>query len=59
VAIDRTGRFADGYRVQDSPWLELVSGSGKFLYYEDIAVKGWPTLPQLLAKLHTAQARSK
>jgi hypothetical protein len=59
VAVDRTGRVADGYRVQDSPWLELVSGSGRFLYYEDVAVKGWPTLPQLLRKVHAALARTK
>ena len=36
-------RVADGYRVQDSPWLTLVSGSGRFLFYYDVSVKGWPT----------------
>ena len=59
VAVDDSGRVADGYRVQDSPWLELVSGSGRFLFYEDIAAKGWPTLPQLLAKVRAALARAK
>jgi cytochrome oxidase Cu insertion factor (SCO1/SenC/PrrC family) len=59
VAVDDTGRVADGYRVQDSPWLTLVSGPGRFLFYEDLAVKGWPTLPQLLAKVHAALARAK
>jgi len=59
VAIDRSGTLADGYRVQDSPYLELVSGKGKFLYYEDIAVKGWPTLPQLRARIHAAMAQAK
>jgi cytochrome oxidase Cu insertion factor (SCO1/SenC/PrrC family) len=59
VAVDDSGRVADGYRVQDSPWLELVSGSGHFLFYEDLAAKGWPTLPQLLAKVHAALARAK
>ena len=59
VAVDESGRVADGYRVQDSPWLELVSGSGRFLFYEDLAVKGWPTLPQLLAKVHAGLARTK
>jgi cytochrome oxidase Cu insertion factor (SCO1/SenC/PrrC family) len=58
VAVDRSGRVADGYRVQDSPWLELVSGSGRFLFYRDLA-KGWPTTPQLLAKVHAALARAK
>jgi cytochrome oxidase Cu insertion factor (SCO1/SenC/PrrC family) len=59
VAIDRGGGVADGYRAQDSPWLTLVSGSGRFLFYEDIAVKGWPTVPQLVAKIHAALARAK
>jgi cytochrome oxidase Cu insertion factor (SCO1/SenC/PrrC family) len=58
VAIDRTGTVADGYRVQDSPWLELVSGKGRFLFYEDLAVKGWPTLKQLLTRVRVAQTRN-
>jgi hypothetical protein len=44
--------------VQDSPWLELVSGSGRFLFYQDLAA-GWPTQKQLLAKVRTALARTK
>jgi cytochrome oxidase Cu insertion factor (SCO1/SenC/PrrC family) len=59
VAVDESGTVADGYRVQDSPYLELVSGSGSFLYFEDLAVQGWPTLPQLLTKAHAALARAK
>lgn len=58
VAVDAGGRVADGYRVQDSPWLELVSGSGRFLFYQDLA-DGWPTQRQLLAKVHAALARAK
>jgi cytochrome oxidase Cu insertion factor (SCO1/SenC/PrrC family) len=57
VVVDRTGTVADGYRVQDSPWLELVSGKGRFLFYEDLAVEGWPTLKQLLTRIHTAQTK--
>ena len=57
VAIDRSGRVADGYRVQDSPWLELVSGKGRFLFFEDLAVKGWPTLKQLLSQVRAAEAK--
>jgi protein SCO1/2 len=59
VAIDRSGTVADGYRIQDSPWLELVSGKGRFLFYEDLAVKGWPTLARLLAHVHEGLARAK
>lgn len=58
VGVDQSGRVADGYRVQDSPWLTLVSGSGRFLFYEDVAVKGWPSLPQLLTKVRAALARA-
>jgi hypothetical protein len=29
VAVDHSGAVADGYRVQDSPWLELVSDRGR------------------------------
>jgi cytochrome oxidase Cu insertion factor (SCO1/SenC/PrrC family) len=58
VAVDASGRVADGYRVQDSPWLALVSGSGRFLFHEDIAVKGWPTVPQLQATVRAALARA-
>ncbi len=57
VAVDRSGSVADGYRVQDSPWLTLVSRSGRFLFYEDIAVKGWPTLEQLLTQVRVAQTK--
>jgi cytochrome oxidase Cu insertion factor (SCO1/SenC/PrrC family) len=57
VVVDRTGTVADGYRVQDSPWLELVSGKGRFLFYEDLAVKGWPTLKQLLRQVRVAQTK--
>src|SRR5205807_659693 len=39
--------------------VRLGPGSGRFLFYEDLAVKGWPSLPQLLTKVHAALARAK
>ena len=57
VAIDRSGGVADGYRVEDSPWLELVSGQGRFLFYGDLAARGWPTLKQLLERVHVARTK--
>jgi cytochrome oxidase Cu insertion factor (SCO1/SenC/PrrC family) len=57
VAVDQSGRVADGYRVQDSPWLTLISPKGRFLFYEDLAVKGWPTLQRLLTQVRVAQTR--
>ena len=58
VVIDQSGRVGDGYRVQDSPWLALVSGSGRFLFYRDVAVKGWPTLHWLENRTHAGLARA-
>jgi hypothetical protein len=43
--------------VHDSPWLELVSNRGRFLYYEDLAAKGWPRLNRLRATVAAALAR--
>ena len=57
VAIDRTGTVADGYRVQDSPWLEVVSRSGRILFTRDLAVTGWPRLKRLLLQVQAAQTK--
>jgi len=57
VAVDRSGTVADGYRVQDSPWLTLVSGEGRFLFYDDLAVEAWPTSKQLVARVRAAQTK--
>jgi cytochrome oxidase Cu insertion factor (SCO1/SenC/PrrC family) len=43
VALDETGRVADGYGVQDQPWLVLVNASGKIIWNHD----GWVSLPAL------------
>ncbi len=59
VAIDPDGRIADGYGVQDSPWLTLVSGSGKILWSYDVAVKGWPSTASLVSHVRTALARAQ
>ena len=59
VAIDPDGRLADGYGVQDSPWLTLVSSKGKILWSYDVAVKGWPTTKQLVSRVHAALAHAR
>jgi cytochrome oxidase Cu insertion factor (SCO1/SenC/PrrC family) len=52
VAADTSGRLADGYGVQDLPWIEVTSPSGKILYQHD----GW--LPAtLLASAANAVTR--
>jgi hypothetical protein len=43
VGMDTTGRVADGFGVQDQPWLALVSASGKITWSHD----GWVSLPAL------------
>ena len=50
VVIDRYGQLADGYGVQDQPWVELVSGSGKILFRND----GWLPGPALARAVHKA-----
>jgi cytochrome oxidase Cu insertion factor (SCO1/SenC/PrrC family) len=43
VALDKTGRVADGYGVQDQPWLVLVNSAGKITWSHD----GWVSLTAL------------
>lgn len=40
VAVDRSGRVADGYQVQDQPWYVLTSSTGRILWYYDVATQG-------------------
>jgi cytochrome oxidase Cu insertion factor (SCO1/SenC/PrrC family) len=57
VAVDHSGGVADGFGVDDSPWLELVSGNGRLLFREDVAARGWPTPKQLLRRVHAANTK--
>jgi cytochrome oxidase Cu insertion factor (SCO1/SenC/PrrC family) len=45
VAVDTTGRLADGYGVADQPWFVLVSASGKIVWKHD----GWLSVRSLEA----------
>ena len=49
VALDETGRVADGYGVQDQPWLVLVNKAGKITWQHD----GWVS-PAALEKAAAA-----
>ncbi len=49
VAADATGRLADGYSVEDLPWIAVTSSSGRIAYHHD----GWLT-PAALAAAVTA-----
>jgi cytochrome oxidase Cu insertion factor (SCO1/SenC/PrrC family) len=54
VALDTTGRVADGYGVQDQPWFALVSASGKIVWSHD----GWLPLPALESAVKRAATAS-
>jgi cytochrome oxidase Cu insertion factor (SCO1/SenC/PrrC family) len=50
VAMDATGRLADGYGVADQPWFVLVSSSGKIVWKHD----GWLSVSALEAAARKA-----
>ena len=50
VALDPTGRLADGYGVQDQPWFVLTSAAGKILWKHD----GWLPVSELTADVRAA-----
>ena len=58
VGIDRSGRIADGYEVQDEPWLVLTSANGQLLWYYDVSVGGMPSTATITRQVRAALARS-
>jgi cytochrome oxidase Cu insertion factor (SCO1/SenC/PrrC family) len=50
VALDPSGRLADGYGVQDQPWYVLTSAAGKIIWKHD----GWLTASELTAAVRAA-----
>ena len=54
VAIDTTGRVADGYEVQGEPWLVLTNAAGKIVWYDAVGTSRWPTLARLRSQVHSA-----
>jgi len=44
IGLDKTGRVADGYGVQDQPWLVLVNAAGKITWQHD----GWVSMAALV-----------
>lgn len=58
VAVDRSGRIADGYGVHDEPWYVLVSGTGKLLWFYDVSAVGWLKTPELIARVRAALAHA-
>ena len=58
VAIDRSGKLADGYEVLGLPWFVLVSPTGQFLYYREVSTAGWPSTGVLVGYVKAALARA-
>jgi len=54
VAIDTTGRVADGYEVQGEPWLVLTNAAGKIVWYDEVGTSRWPTLARLRSQVRLA-----
>ncbi len=58
VAIDRSGRLADGYQVQGEPWFVLTSRTGRILWYWEVSTSGWLTPAALTRRVRTALAHA-
>ena len=58
VAIDQSGRLADGYGVQGEPWFVLTSAEGRILWYWQVATSGWPGRAALARHIRAALARA-
>lgn len=54
VAIDDSGRVADGYGVQGEPWFVLASPAGKVIWSWEVATSGW--LPAAALQQHVRAA---
>ena len=57
VAVDSSGRVADGYEVQGQPWFVLTSPTGQILWYWQVATSGWLSPASLIA--HRARRAGK
>ena len=57
VALDQSGRLADGYEVLGLPWFVLTSSTGQLLYYREVSTAGWPSTSVLVRYVKAALAR--
>ena len=52
IVADTSGRVADGYGVQDIPWVEVITPAGKIIYKHD----GWVSAAALAQQAARAKA---
>jgi cytochrome oxidase Cu insertion factor (SCO1/SenC/PrrC family)/thiol-disulfide isomerase/thioredoxin len=50
VAIDNSGRVADGYEVEGEPWFVLTSPTGGLDWVQEVYYAGWPSSLTALEK---------
>jgi len=58
VAVDRSGRIADGYGVQGQPWFVLTSATGRVLWYWEVSTSGWLSHRALVEHVRAALAHA-
>jgi cytochrome oxidase Cu insertion factor (SCO1/SenC/PrrC family)/thiol-disulfide isomerase/thioredoxin len=58
VAIDHTGRLADGYGVLDEPWFVLTAPSGRIVWYHNASTSGWLSRQALVRQVRAALSRA-
>jgi cytochrome oxidase Cu insertion factor (SCO1/SenC/PrrC family)/thiol-disulfide isomerase/thioredoxin len=58
VAVDHSGRVADGYGVQGEPWFVLTAANGRILWYWGVSGSGWPSPAALARDVRAALAPS-
>jgi cytochrome oxidase Cu insertion factor (SCO1/SenC/PrrC family)/thiol-disulfide isomerase/thioredoxin len=58
VAIDKSGKVADGYEVEGEPWLVLTSATGSIASYQEVYTDGWPTLSGLEQEVRAALSKA-
>jgi cytochrome oxidase Cu insertion factor (SCO1/SenC/PrrC family) len=56
VAIDGSGRVADGYGVEGEPWFVLASPSGEVIWSWEVTTAGWPSAASLDRHVRAALA---
>jgi cytochrome oxidase Cu insertion factor (SCO1/SenC/PrrC family)/thiol-disulfide isomerase/thioredoxin len=59
VAIDDSGRVADGYHVQGEPWFVETNAAGKIVWFQEVYTEGWPPLARLEQELKAALAKQR
>ncbi len=58
VAIDTTGRVADGYGVEGEPWFVLTDAAGRVVWYQEVYTAGWPSVSALVGDVRGALSHS-